>query len=265
MNKIRIVNDVIKLKDVDNSITVSLKEKNDNYLVNVVKIIINEDTDLDIDYDIKESSKLDLFINVKKDVSVNIYEHTKGDFLKVQYKYYLEENSVCNNYKTSNLIGCKEYTIINLNGENSSMKRVLKTVSKYQEQYDMMVYHNSKNTKSDLINQGVNIDNGNLAFNVSSFVPENNINCVVEQNNRIVNLTSNECMIKPNMYIDCFDVTANHSAFIGDFKDSELFYLQSRGIPYEDSVKLLIDGFLSSHIPENMQDDFKETIEKYWR
>ena len=56
----------------------------------------------------------------------------------------------------------------------------------------MMVYHNAKNTVSDLINHGVNINNGSLTFNVSSFVPKNNSGCVVDQNNRIINLTDNE-------------------------------------------------------------------------
>ncbi len=265
MNRIKIVNDKIELLECDHSLEVSLKEKNDNYLVNSIKLIINKDTELDIEYDIVISSKLDLFINVKKDVNVSIYEHTIGDYLKIQYKYYLEENSICNIYKTSNLKGTKEYTIVNLNGNNSNVKRVIKTVSSGAEQYDMMVYHNAKNTVSNLINEGVNIDNGNLSFNVSSFVSKDNSGCTVDQNNRIINLTNNECLIKPNMYIDCFDVTANHSAFVGAFKDIELFYLQSRSIPYQEALKLLINGFLISNLPSKMQDDFKVVAEQYWR
>ena len=265
MNKIRIVNDKIDFMEIDDSIEISFKEKNDNYLVNVIKIIIHKNTELDIDYKILEDSKLDLFINVKREANAKIYEHANGEHLKVQYKYYLEENSLCDIYKTSNLKGTKEYTIINLNGKSSNVKRVIKTVSTRNEQYDMMVYHNAKETVSNLINQGVNLDNGSLTFNVSSFVPKDNAGCVVDQNNRIINLTQNECMIKPNMYIDCFDVTANHSAFVGAFKDMELFYLQSRGIPKEVALKLLINGFLISNLPLAMQDDFKDVSEKYWR
>ena len=55
----------------------------------------------------------------------------------------------------SNLKGTKEYTIINLNGKSSNVKRVIKTVSTRNEQYDMLVYHNAKETVSNLINQGV--------------------------------------------------------------------------------------------------------------
>lgn len=265
MNKIKIVNDKIETVELDDSIFLSFKEKKDNSFVNVVKIIINKDTELDINYDIKERTKLDLFINVKSGVSTTIYEHVLGDKLKIKYRYYLEENSNCEIYKTSHLNEIKENTIINLNGEYSKIKKVIKTISKGKEDYDMMVYHNAKNTISNLINHGVNIKEGILSFNVSSFVPKNNVGCMVDQNNRIINLTQNICVIQPNMCIDCFDVIANHSAFVGTFKGSEMFYLQSRGIPYEETLKLLINGFLVSNLPDIKKDVLKEIISQYWR
>lgn len=265
MNKIVLVNDTIDSQEIDDSIEMSLKKKNDNYLVNAVKLIIKKDTELDITYNIKEESKLDVFINIKNGVKAKIYEHANGKFLKIQYRYYLEDNSEVEIYKTSKLEGTKEYSIVNLNGICSNVKRVIKTLSCSNEQYDMLIYHNAQKTISNLINNGVNIDSGKLNFNVSTFVPENNNGCTAIQNNRIINLTNNECIIKPNMYIDCYDVVANHSAFVGNFKDNELFYLQSRGIPYDDALKLLISGFLFANLPDNLKDDFQEFINKYWR
>lgn len=265
MNKIKIVNDKIEFDSLDDSIEISFKENNHNCLANTIKLIIKMDTELDIEYNIEESSKLDCFINIQSDVNVNIYEHVAGNDLNIQYRYYLEENSNCKVYKTSHLNGTKEYTIVNLNGENSKIKRVIKTISNYSEQYDMMIYHNAKNTESNCINHGVNIGDGNLSFNVSSFVPKDITRCIVDQNNRIINLTDKECIIKPNMYIDCYDVVANHSAFVGSFNDDEMFYLQSRGIPYEDALKLLIHGFLISNLPDRKKEDFAHVIDQYWR
>jgi Fe-S cluster assembly protein SufD len=63
---------------------------------------------------------------------------------------------------------------------------------------------------------------------------------------RIINLTDNECIINPNLYIEDSDVVANHAAAIGKFSDEELFYLMSRGITYTDAINLLIKGFLVS-------------------
>lgn len=265
MNKIKVVNDKIEFQYLDGSMDCSFKEKKEDYLVNAVKIIVHKDTTLDIDYDILEPTKLDIFINIKENASLTLVERVKGDCLKIQYRYYLEKNSKAEISKTSLLENEKEYIIVNLNGENSKIKRIIKTVSKKDEQYDMMVYHNASYTESDLVNHGVNIEEGVLNFHVSSFVPEKNVGCVVNQDNRIVNLTNNECVIKPNMYIDCYDVTANHSAFVGAFKDFEMFYLQSRGINYEDALKLLVNGFLASGLPLEQQTDFEETMEKYWR
>ena len=243
MNKIKVVNDSIDFQYLDGTIECLWKQKKEDYLVNAVKIIVQEDATLEIDYDILEDSK----------------------YLKIQYRYYLEKNSEVKISKTGLLEGTKEYTIINLNGEGSKIERLIKTVSKGEEQYDMLVYHNAKNTESNLINHGVNIENGKLNFHVSSFVTEKSVGCVVNQNNRIVNLTEQECMIKPNMYIDCYDVTANHSAFVGTFKDYEMFYLQSRGITYDEALKLLVNGFLVSGLPLEQKIDFEEKIEQYWR
>lgn len=260
MNKIKIENDRVILWEIDDSIEFSWKEKNEHYPVNCIKIIIKKDTELDINYNTIEDSKMDVFINVKENINANIYEHNIGNTLKIQYRYYLEKNACVENYKTSTSKGILEHTIINLNGENSSVKRVIKTVSTDKENYDTMIYHNAPHTNSEIINNGVNISNGKLDFQVSSFVPQDSIGCTVLQNNRIINLTENECIIKPNMYIDCFDVNANHSAFIGAFKPYEMFYLQSRGISYEESAKLLINGFLISNLPEFQQKDFENIM-----
>lgn len=265
MNKIKVVNDSIDFQYLDGTIECLWKQKKEDYLVNAIKIIVQENATLEIDYDILEDSKLDIFINVKENTKLSLVEKVNGKYLKIQYRYYLEKNSEVKISKTSLLEGTKEYTIINLNGEDSKIERLIKTVSKGEEQYDMLVYHNAKNTESNLINHGVNIKNGKLNFHVSSFVPEKSVGCVVNQNNRIVNLTEQECMIKPNMYIDCYDVTANHSAFVGAFKDYEMFYLQSRGITYDEALKLLVNGFLVSGLPLEQKIDFEEKIEQYWR
>lgn len=265
MNKIKVVNDKVEFQYLDGSIDCSFKEKKEEYLVNAIKIIVYKDAILDIDYEVLEETKIDVFINIKENASLTLLEKASGNSLKIQYRYYLEKNSKAEISKTSLLEETKEYTIVNLNGEGSFIKRMIKTVSKNKEQYDMMVYHNAKRTESNLINHGVNIEKGQLNFHVSSFVPEKNIGCVVNQDNRIINLTDNECIIKPNMYIDCYDVTANHSAFVGAFKDFEMFYLQSRGIPYEDALKLLVNGFLVSKLPLEQKEYFEEMIEMYWR
>lgn len=262
MNKIKIVNDKI---EVDSNLEYSYEKKETNFLVNCLKLKITEDTDLELNIEISDSNKIDIFINVLEDVHLNIIEYISGGKLKIQYKYYLDKNSSVDIKKINNINSIKEYDIFNLNGENSSVKRVLKTISNNDEKYDMLVYHNAFKTNSNLINNGVNVESGTLTFNVSSFVPKDIEECVVNQNNRIINLTDNNCTISPNMYIDCYNVVANHSAFIGGFKSDELFYLQSRGINKIDATKLLIRGFLTNDLTEEQKNNYNKILDQYWR
>jgi Fe-S cluster assembly protein SufD len=97
-------------------------------------------------------------------------------------------------------------------------------------------------------------------------VPKEITGCIVNQNNRIINLTNNKCEIKPNLYIDSYDVEASKSALIGKFSDEEMFYIQSRGIDYNNALKLLITGFLTSDIKnKKIISNINKNIIKYWR
>ena len=52
MNKIKVVNDSIDFQYLDGTIECLWKQKKEDYLVNAVKIIVQEDATLEIDYDI---------------------------------------------------------------------------------------------------------------------------------------------------------------------------------------------------------------------
>ena len=264
MNKINIVNNELKLISVDEKIEYNF-EINDKYGINTLDLTIKENTDIELDIDIKEELTMEINIQLLNGVFSNIYEVMNGKKAKIRSKYKLSQDSKLIIKKINNVNSIKEQSIFSLDGINANVKRVLKTISEGNQKYDVIVNHNSRLTKSDIINHGVNIDNGSLSFNVSSIVPEKMDKCYVNQSNRIINLTNNKCVISPNMYIDCFDVIANHSAFIGTFKDDELFYLQSRGISKIDATKLLIRGFLTSELSEEQKETYNKIIDKYWR
>ena len=128
----------------------------------------------------------------------------------------------------------------------------------------ILVYHNAKNTVSNILNNGVNILNGVLEFNVSGFVSNGVTGCDINQSARIINMTDNTCVIKPNLFIDEEDVIANHSALIGIFSEDEIFYLMSRGISKKDAENLLIKGFLLNGVTYHKK-VLKDIINKYWR
>jgi len=49
---------------------------------------------------------------------------------------------------------------------------------------------------------------------------------------------------KPELHIDCDDVTATHGASIGQLDPLQQFYLESRGIPRDDARRILVAAFV---------------------
>ena len=262
MNKIIVYNDEIKIENSGN-IEISVGEASKFFNVQSVKVKVLEDTDIVIDVS-KVDIKLDFYINVLKGVKANIYEYKHDGEYKFQYKYYLEEDSYLNIEKINDGRDIKEMTVINLNGERAKVDFNLKTISKNQEKYNFLVYHNAKDTISNIVNNGVNILDGVLEFNVSGFVSNGITGCDINQKGRIINMTENNCIIKPNLFIDEEDVMANHSALIGTFSSDEIFYLMSRGISKKASENLLTKGFLLKGITY-YKETLEEIINKYWR
>lgn len=266
MNKIKVVNGDLELVNVNQHIKVEYLKKECLFAINDLKINITKNAKLDIDIKLSENSKLNLDINIKENVKVELNILTTGEDGKIQYKYNLGENSLCNVFKFQNVVNTKEMIIANLNGINADFEYNFKTLSRSKETYDYHIFHNFNNTTSNIKNNAVCIDNGNIIYQVSSFVPKELKGCIVNQNNRIINLTDNKCEIKPNLYIDSFDVEASHSALIGKFSDEEMFYMQSRGLDYNNALKLLISGFLTSNINnKKIINLINNKIYKYWR
>lgn len=262
MNKLLISNDKIFLEDEDGNLSLEVSENNKFLNVQSVSIVVNSDTDLVIDSNIFDK-KVEICVNILKGVRVNIFELKKGSDYKFQYNYYLEEDSLLNIEKINDVNNILEMTLVNLNGDRACVNYNLKTVSTSLEKYSFLIYHNASRTISNINNNGVNILDGLLEFNVSSFIPNGIKKCEASQGARIINNTDNECVIKPNLFIDEEDVIANHSAVIGTFSFDEMFYLMSRGISKNESEMLLIKGFLMKNI-SFYKEELSDIIEKYW-
>lgn len=265
MNKILVVDDNLEKIDVTKNINIEYYQKECLFAINEIKINIKKDEELEIETNLKEDTKLNFNINIARGVSLKLNILTKGKKGKVQYKYNLNENSFCDVFKFQNVDSIKEMIVVKLK-ENARFDYNFKTIASSKETYDYHIFHNAKNSISNIKNNGVCIDSGTIIYQVSSFVPKDVIGCSVHQNNKIINLTNNKCEIMPNLYIDCNDVEASHSALIGKFSDEEMFYLQSRGIDSNTALKLLITGFLTSDISDNkILKEINNNIEKYWR
>ncbi len=265
MNKIKVFDDEIKSDNLDGKVKYEIIPKNYFFDVTTLSIEVLEDTTLVLEYSTRKATKINIKIKVLDNVNLELIEYRYGKNFKVQYEYNIEKSSNVKVAKFYDVKGIKEMTIINLQDENASIDYNFKTISVGCEKYNMIINHNSKLTNSNIINNAVNILKGNVSFNVSSFVTEHNINCNVVQNSRIVNLTNNKCQIKPNLFIDEYEVDAYHAAYIGSLDKDELLYLNSRGIDTKTSEILLVNGFLTKDMPRYLLTKIKRNVDKYWR
>lgn len=262
MNIIKIKNDNIDLIESDELIEVTLSDKYEIFDVRKMNIKVLDSTELEIFYDSKEETKIDIEYTINSNINFKVTEIRSEVKTKVQYKYFIEENSNIDITKFYDVNTVKELDVISLNGMNSKVNYNFKTISKDSQKYDIVIYHNNKNTESNIMNNSVNIDNGTTIFNVTSVVYNGITDCILNQSNKIINLNDSESIINPNLLIEENDVTANHSAFIGKFSDEQIFYLMSRGISEEESINLLIKGFLLEGIDNKK---INNILKKYWR
>lgn len=265
MNKLIIDRENFDVEKITKKIKIAINKRADSFGITKIKINILSSTDLLIDY-ILEDEKYDITFNIDDNVIFNLYESKSGNKGKIQYTFNLGENSNANVFKYSNLDTIREMVITNLNGYNSKFDYLFKSICTSKEVYDLVINHNNKNTISNVTNHSVNIEDGKVSFQVSSYVDKGITGCIANQNNRIINLTNNKCEIRPNLYINEYDTVANHSALIGSFSKEELFYLQSRGIDDVHANELLIKGFLLSDLKNNyLIKLIKNSIKNYWR
>lgn len=267
MNKIVLVGKKVLESSLDGSIEFTNNEKSELFTVNNLNIRVIKDSNLEIYFKGEQDYKININIIINPNVTLTMFEKIEGSKAKIQYKYDLNENSHITLNKFHDCEAIKEQNIINLNGQYSDINYTLKTISKNKEDYNIMVYHNADYTNSNINNEGVNIHDGELKFNLTSAVFDNIIGCKVNQAGRIINLTNNQCFVNPNLLIENNDVEANHSAAIGRFSDEEIFYLISRGIDYNNAINLLIKGFLigNMNLEDSKLEEIKIIIDKYWR
>ena len=253
----------VKNNEIIKNITTDIEVKHTGTNVINLKIVFNRSTDLKIIYSGLES-KLNIEYILKDGVLVNLYEIRVTEKTKVQYNYSLKNNSKLYLYRLNNSLNMREVDIISLN-ESTQIEFNLRTLATTAEKYDIYVYHDGLNAISTLNNLGVALK-GNIVFNVTGVVEKGKKGSVLNQSNQIISLNNLTNQIDPNLLIDQYDVVAEHNALIGKFSYDDIFYLMSRGISEEDSIRLLSTGLVLSNLTnEEIKEEIIKYLNEYWR
>ena len=200
-------------------------------------IALKKDSELTIKNDsvltLVIEENVDLVFNIEK-VETDIYVYAVDKSLSVTINTN-KEKSICNFY----------YSNINYD----------------DNKYQINVYHKAPKSEVNLYNHGVNVENNKLLYDVTSKVPNDNKECITNQDNRIINIKDGKSTIRPILLIDNYDISSSHSAYIGKFDDDVMFYLTSRGISVSKAYELLLKGFLVHTDPEEIT-EFMDELSK---
>ena len=239
MNKIKVVNNKI-IPFVSDDV-----EINDN------SINFNNNGNYFIDY--IDCNNVSLCINVNNNKCIHLSEYSNNNDINFNIKYNLDMASslIISKFYYNNK--CNEVVNIYLNKKGASVKYNFSSMSNNDNFYKINVYHLDNNTSSDVFNRIVAKENSSNYFDINSYVDNGIKDCYLNQSTKIVTLGDSDNRVNPNMFISEEDVTAIHSSTIGSINEEDLFYLMSRGISYNDSVKLIIKGMILSNINPDME------------
>lgn len=95
---------------------------------------------------------------------------------------------------------------------------------------------------------GVSDKDGAIVVNATGSVLENIKDNDLLENIRILMLNDSENVIVPNLLVGSNEVSVNHNATISSLDTNYLYYLNSKGLSYEEAKKLIVKGFLKSKL-----------------
>ena len=239
-----------------------------------------------------------LDIDLEDDASLNVInisnENLNNNFLNFRQKINIGKNSILKNYsldinensnfkysfkdinleKNSHL----EYFILSkgskflkhdincsLNSEYGSvvLNGIIDLNEKKHHEIKTKINHNEENCKSYQLIKSVLNDNSKGVYQGKIYVNSKAQKTDGYQLSRALLLNDKvEFNAKPELEIYADDVKCSHGSTSGNVDEDSIFYLMSRGLSYEQSKKLLTNGFLNEVIEKITNDEVKLLVKK---
>ena len=239
---------------------------------------------------------LRLDFELDKDSSLRIIdlfkETSEKNFLNIFYNFELKENSVLKNYKIDkydnknikysfNNIEQEKNSIsetfilssgssffkneinCNLKGEYSSafVNGIFSLKNEKQHEIRSIINHVTENTKSYQLIKSVLEESSKAIYQGKIFVNSKAQKTDGYQLSKAILLNKeSEFNAKPELEIYADDVKCSHGSASGSLNDQSIFYLMSRGLSYQQSRELLINGFLLDVVEKITDSEIKNLI-----
>ena len=246
--------------------------------------IWSKNINLRLEFELDKNSSLRL-IDLFNDTS-------EKNFLNIFYNFYLKENAILKNYKVDrfdnknikysfnnieqdkdsisetfilsagsnffkNEINC------NLNGKYSSafVNGIFSLNDNKHHEIRTIINHLTENTKSYQLIKSVLEDSAKAAYQGKIFVNSDAQKTDGYQLSKAILLNKDsEFNAKPELEIYADDVKCSHGSASGSLNEDSIFYLMSRGLNYQQSRELLINGFLLDVVEKITDPEIKNLI-----
>ena len=147
----------------------------------------------------------------------------------------------------------KQSLEVNLEGEGAEaeVKGVYFPSEGQKISVDTVQNHLAPHTKSNLLFRGAAIGDGEAIWRGMIYVdPIAQKTDGYQSNQNLMLGERSEIKSIPGLEICADDVSCSHGATVGKIDETELFYLQARGIPLVEAERLIVEGFFAEVIEQ---------------
>lgn len=124
--------------------------------------------------------------------------------------------------------------------------------------------HLSPHTTSDLLYRNVLKDRSQTAWGGNIYVyPDANYTDAYQKNDNLLLSERAHADTLPGLEIEAHEVRCTHGATAGQIDANQVFYLMSRGIPYELAEKLIVDGFFEPVMERIPMDAVRQEMQEF--
>ena len=224
---------------------------------------------IDLFNDSAENNFVNIFYNfdLKKGSILKNYKIDKIQNKNIKYFYNnieQEINSVSETFIFSSGSNFSKNEVnCNLNGEYSSafVNGIFSLRNEQQHEIRTIINHLVENTKSYQLIKSVLGKNTKSAYQGKIFVDSKAQKTDGYQLSKAILLDeTSEFNAKPELEIYADDVKCSHGSASGSLDENSIFYLMSRGLNYQQSKELLINGFLLDVIEKITDSEIKNLI-----
>ena len=233
---------------------------------------LNKDSSLrivDLFNDTSEKNFLNIFYNFELKENAILKNHKVDKFENKNIKYSFnnidqEKNSISETFilsSGSNFV--KNEINCNLKGKYSSafVNGILSLNNDKHHEIRSIINHLTENTKSYQLIKSVLENSSKAAYQGKIFVNSKAQKTDGYQLSKAILLNKDsEFNAKPELEIYADDVKCSHGSASGSLNEDSIFYLMSRGLSYQQSRELLINGFLLDVVEKITDSEIKNLI-----